>query len=66
VRTYVSQADQAAFHGRFITPSTMAKEIDRDCREILSKLNAAGIAPFSPSGEDYGRLYLRSEVKGIF
>jgi hypothetical protein len=66
VRTYVSQADQAAFHERFITPSTMAKEIDRDRREILSMLNAAGIAPFSPSGEDYGRLYLRSEVKGIF
>ena len=65
VRTYVSQVDQEAFHARFITPSTMAKEFDEDRREILSKLNAAGIAPFSPNVEDYGQLYLRSEVEGV-
>jgi hypothetical protein len=43
-----------------------SKEIEEDRRGILSKLKAAGIAPFAPNGEDYGRLYLRSEVKGIF
>lgn len=66
LRTYVSQADQEAFHARFVTPSTLSKEIEEDRRGILSKLKAAGIAPFAPNGEDYGRLYLRNEIKGIF
>ncbi|WP_144055647.1 hypothetical protein [Octadecabacter antarcticus] len=65
MRIYVSPADQAAFHERFMTPSTMAKEADEDRRVIISKLKAAGIASFAPNDEDYGRLYLRSEVEGI-
>ena len=65
MRTYVSQADQEAFHARFMTPSTMAREAGADRRVIISKLNAAGIGPFAPNGESYGGLYLRSEVEGI-
>jgi hypothetical protein len=48
-----------------MTPSTMAKEAGADWRVIISKLNEAGITPFAPKGEDYGELYLRSEVEGV-
>ena len=64
-RTYVSQADQEAFHARFMTPSTMAKETGKDRQMLLSKLGAAGIMNFAANTENYGALYLRSEVEGI-
>lgn len=65
MRTFASQADQEVFHARFMTLSTMAKEVGADRRVIISKLNAVGIGPFAPKGESYGGLYLRSEVEGI-
>lgn len=64
MRTYVSEADEVAFHKRFMTLTTMATETGEDRRSLLAKLKAAGITPFAPEGEDYGALYLRQDVKG--
>ena len=64
-RTYVSQADQEAFHARFMTLSTMAKKTGKDRRTLLAKLGAAGNTNFVENGEGYDALYLRSEVEGI-
>jgi hypothetical protein len=64
-RTYVSQADQEAFHARFMTLSTMAMETVKDRRTLLAKVGAAGITNFAANGENYDALYLRSEVEGI-
>jgi hypothetical protein len=62
-KTYVTQADIDAFHSRFMTTTTMAAEFGLDRRSVVAKLNAYGIAPFSPNGEDYGSLYLREDVR---
>jgi hypothetical protein len=65
MRTYASQADQEAFHTRFMTLSTIAKETGKDRRTLLAKLGAAGITNFTANGESHDALYLRSEVEGI-
>jgi hypothetical protein len=66
VQTNASLPDQEAYHVRFATPSTIAKETEKARREIHSRLNATGITPFAPNDENYDWLYLRIDVEGIF
>lgn len=56
---YMTTADIAAFHQRFVTMSTLAAETWRSIPELRSALTRAGVAVFSPEGEDFGRLFLR-------
>jgi len=59
---YIGAADEEAFHRVFLTPRTMALEFCRSWQSIGAELRAKGIRPFSPNGEDFGSLFLRSEV----
>jgi hypothetical protein len=59
---FVTAADIAAFHRRFVTMRTLSAETGRAIPELRADLNRAGVAVFSPNGLDFGRLFLREEV----
>ena len=63
LQPYVTEADAAAFHRRFATLHTLARETGETWQKLSRQLRRAGVAPFSPDGVDYGRLYLRSEAE---
>ncbi len=46
--------DIEAFHHRFMTSTTMSKEFGEHRNSSISKLEAGGVKPFSPGGEDFG------------
>jgi hypothetical protein len=60
---YVTEADAAAFHARFFTLRTASLHFDQSWQILSAKLREHGILSFSPDGEDYGTLWLRSEVE---
>ena len=60
---YMTAADVAAFHHRFGTIPILAAETGRMIPELRSALMRAGVAVFSPKGEDFGRLFLREIVE---
>ncbi len=59
---FITLDDADAFHRRFYTPRTMAQAHGKSWQSMTATLRAAGIAVFSPDGEDYGTLYLREDV----
>lgn len=59
---YIAAPDAEAFHCAFMTPRSMALQFTRSWQSIGAELRAKGVMPFSPNGEDYGSLFLRSEV----
>ena len=63
---FVRQSDIEAFNARFISLAALCHETGMRHPAILSKLNRAGIGRFAPNGEDYGPLFLRSEVATVF
>lgn len=63
---YVTAADIAEFHRRFVTVRTLAAETARPIPEIRADLKRPGVAVFSPNGQDFGRLYLREEVEAAW
>jgi hypothetical protein len=62
---FVRQSDIEAFNARFISLAALCHETGMRHPAILSKLNRAGIGRFAPNGEDYGQLFLRSEVAAV-
>ncbi|WP_242494170.1 TniQ family protein [Salipiger sp. IMCC34102] len=62
---YVSGDDEAKFHRRFLTPTTMQSEFGLHRQTCTARLRAAGISPFSPGGADLGPLYLRQEAEPV-
>ncbi|MHA3976063.1 hypothetical protein ACW9UR_00130 [Halovulum sp. GXIMD14794] len=60
---FMTERDIEAFHARFVTLSTLSRETNKRPRILLVTLRRAGIAPFAPEGQDYGYLFLRSEVE---
>lgn len=60
---YVTTADVAAFHHRYVTMRILAAETGKSIPELRSALMRAGVAAFSPDGEDFGRLFLREGVE---
>ena len=63
---YMTEKDIQAFHQRFMTSPTMEAEFGQHRRKLLTEVLAAGVNPFAPNGEDYGYVFLRSEVEAIF
>ena len=59
---FVTAADIAAFHRRFVTMRTLSAETGRAIPELRADLKRAGVTAFSPDGQDFGRLFLREEV----
>ncbi|OHC54759.1 MAG: hypothetical protein A3D16_09485 [Rhodobacterales bacterium RIFCSPHIGHO2_02_FULL_62_130] len=60
---FVTAADIAAFHRRFVTMRTLSAETGRAIPGLRVQLKRAGVAVFSPDGQDFGHLYLRAEVE---
>jgi hypothetical protein len=60
---FLTAADIAAFHRRFVTMRTLSAETGRAIPELRADLKRAGVAVFSPGGQDFGRIYLREEVE---
>lgn len=54
--------DITAFHQRFVTLTTLSTETGHHRNTLRGLLSAAPIAPFAPDEQDFGPLYLRSEV----
>lgn len=63
VNTVITAADIADFHRRFVTMRTLSAETGRTIPELRADLKQAGVAVFSPGGQDFGRLFLREEVE---
>lgn len=61
-QNYLTADDADAFHSKFMTPRTMAKEYGRSWQSLGAELRSKGIDPFAPNGEVYGSLFLRSDV----
>lgn len=60
---FVTAADIAAFHRRFVTMRTLSAETGRAIPGLRAELKRAGVAVFSPDGQDFGHLYMREEVE---
>lgn len=61
-QNYLTVDDADAFHSKFMTPRTMAKEYGRSWQSLGAELRSKGVNPFSTDGEVYGSLFLRSDV----
>lgn len=60
---FVTAADIAAFHRRFVTMRTLSAETGRAIPELRGEIKRAKVSVFSPDGQDFGRLFLREEVE---
>lgn len=60
---YMTPADVAAFHRRFVTVSSLAAETGRTIFEIRADLKRAEVPVFAPERQDFGRLFLREAVE---
>jgi hypothetical protein len=60
---YMTPADLAAFHRRFVTVPSLAGETGRTIFEIRADLKRAGVAVLAPEEQDFGRLFLREAVE---
>lgn len=54
-----------AFHRRFMTLSSPAKEFGGQRHTYLAALQSGDVEPFAPDGEDYGHLHLRKDVEPV-
>lgn len=62
---YLTEADVAAFHKRFLTSSTMEREFTQHKRTLLAKQRAAHVTTFAPNDQDFGAIYLREEIEAV-
>ena len=62
---YFSDEDIAAFNRRFLTLPQMQIEFGLHQHTYAAKLRAAGVAPFSPHGQNFGSLFEREKVETI-
>ncbi|ETD82040.1 hypothetical protein U716_10255 [Rhodobacter capsulatus B6] len=60
---YMTEADIAAFHRRFVTIPTLVAETGRPIPELRAVLKRAGVTVFAPEGQDFGRLFLRDAAE---
>lgn len=61
----MTDADIAAFHARFTTPSAMAQETGHHRNTILAALKDDNVPAFQPDGLDVGPIYLRDDVNPV-
>jgi hypothetical protein len=63
LQRYIAKADAIAFREKFMTLRILAKSRGESWQKLSGALKAANVLPFSPDGQDYGNLYLKSEVE---
>ncbi|SHJ58344.1 TniQ protein [Palleronia salina] len=59
----VSADDIKAFHCRFVTLPVLSVETGHHRNTLRSLLAAAGVSRFSPAGQDFGPVFLRSHTE---
>lgn len=59
----MDQSDIAAFHKKFVTLSTLVQETGLHRNALGARLSRARVTRYSPGGQDFGAVYLRSEVE---
>lgn len=62
---YMSEADMAAFHGRFLTLASLAAVLGQHRNAAAALIRGACILPFAPDGQDFGAIYLRVDLAPI-
>ena len=65
-RYYMTEEDIAAFHQEYLTQSTMSAEFNVFWRTLITRLQTAQVKPFTSGNEEYGHLYLRTDVRRFF
>ena len=63
VQLCFTQEDVAAFHRRFVTVSSLGRELNVSRNTIRFWFNAARLRPFAPGGSDFGMLFLREDAE---
>lgn len=66
MRLAMSEADNAAFHERFMTVTTMSAEFGHHHNTVRARLRVASAPPFTSEGRVYDAIWLRDEVEPIF
>jgi hypothetical protein len=56
-QNYLTVEDVDAFHSKFMTPRTMAKEYGRSWQSLGAELRSKGVNSFATNGEVYGSLF---------
>lgn len=62
VQYRLSAEDISYFHRRFVTVSTLSDETGRHRNTVRNLLSRFRVSRFSPDGQDFGLIYLRSEA----
>ena len=62
VQYRLSGEDIASFHTRFVTLRTLSKETGYHRNSLKKLLSGSQVSRFSPEGQDFGPIYLRSEA----
>ena len=60
--TFMNEEDMKKFHERFVTLTSLSSETGEHRNTIIAKLEASNVKRFMPDGEDFGSIYLRSDV----
>lgn len=53
----------SAFHQRFVTVTTLRRELNISHPEAMMLLRRSGALPFEAAGQSYGALWLRTDIK---
>ena len=61
----LTKVDIAAFHQKFLTAATIRTEFRLHRNTVGAILRAAACAQFSPSGTDFGEVWLREAVETV-
>lgn len=59
----MDQSDIEAFHKKFVTLSTLVQETGLHRNALGARLSHARVTRYSPDGQDFGAVYLRSEAE---
>ncbi len=63
---YITSQDADAFHAKFVTLRTLSEAQGTSWQKMSRMLQVEKVTPFSPDGQDYGNLYLKSEAESVF
>lgn len=66
VQLRVTEEHMKAFHRRFLTTTTIEREFGLHRNAIVASLKAGKALPFASNGQEFGALWLRDEVAGLF
>ncbi|MGY6410818.1 MAG: TniQ family protein [Alkalilacustris sp.] len=64
-RFYMTEADIAAFHARYVTLPVLERECGTHRDTLRARLATAGVRPFSDAGQSFSPIYLRKNVEAV-